>query len=173
MEETLFVSRTHPKVLLKIIVIQIFLFALHAGLIWLWHRYESWSEYRWVGYILHGVIIVVSLWYVVVPLLKWWNKKYTLTNKRVISEWGVLYKHSREIDLTRIASISEARGILDRLFGAGTLNFYDASAPAQPETSGAWNQAATDLGVKFNDIPKVKRVRQLIETAKYDAQHPE
>ena len=119
--------------------------------------------------IAHLIVLALEVWYVVVPVLRWWNTIYILTDRRVQSHWGILYKHSREIDLQRIASISEERGILDRIFGCGTLNFYDAAETAQPKKSGFWNKENSQRGVRFVDVPRIKEVRELVEKARYAA----
>lgn len=166
-EEILFTTRIHPKILFKPLVIQIGLIFLH----YLVFKYVSgdsgWGWFdRWGIITLHGIIVTLEVWYVVTPVLRWWNTIFTLTNVRVKAEWGVLYKQSREIDLDRISSISEERGILDRIFGCGSLNFYDAAADAQPRTSGVWNKPEGMSGVRFHDTPRVKLVRGLAEDAK-------
>lgn len=168
MEKTLYTSRTHPKMLLSALVIQILLLALHFAVWRIWPEDISWAWLdQWGSKIVHGIILALEVWFFVIPVIKWWNTKFTLTTERVRAEWGVLYKHSREISLDRISSISEERGIIDRLFGAGTLNFYDAAAGAQPQTSGAWNERENQYGVRFTDVPRVKQIRRLIEGARY------
>jgi hypothetical protein len=69
--------------------------------------------------------------------------------------------------------VSEERGIIDRFFGVGTLNFYDAAAGAQPETSGAWNEQTSSYGVRFRDVPRIRQVRKLIDEARYPSPDPE
>lgn len=160
-------TRTHPKILFKAFVIQIILIIFHVLAVIFWPEQIDWVfAEEWGPWITHGAIFTLELWYVAVPFLQWYNSKFIVTNDRVRSEWGVLYKHSREIKLHRIASISDERGILDRIFGAGTLNFYDAAAPAQPKTSGKWNKHAQNVGIQFKDVPNIKKVREVIEEAK-------
>lgn len=168
MEKILYSSRTHPKILAKAALIQLILVVLHVLVALYLPSDTGWQWFNsWGGLVLHLIIVGFEVWFFVVPVMKWWNDKFIVTSTRVRNEWGVLYKHSREIDLSRISSISEQRGILDRLFGAGTLNFYDAAAVAQPETSGPWNEKQADYGVRFRDVPRVKHVRQIIEQARY------
>lgn len=164
MSEVIYQSRTHPKILFKPALIQVGLFLLHVLTVKFWP--EQASDLKWKA-IVHGVIVLLEIYYVVVPILKWWNNIYVVTNEKVKNDWGVVYKNSREIALTRISSISEERGLLDRVFRAGTLNFYDAAAVAQPK-SAKWN-AKDNVGVQFSDVPKVKEVRSIIEEAKRNA----
>jgi len=159
--EILYKARTHPKILFKPLIIQLFLLALHF-LAFIFIK----TEITWVQPAVHGIILLLEVWYVVTPILQWWNNVFTITNDRVKNNWGVLYKHSREIRIDRIASISEERGILDRIFGCGTLNFYDAAAPAQPKTSGAWNKRDSNAGIQFKDVARIKHVREIIESTR-------
>lgn len=170
-ENVLYVARTHPKVLFRALLVQAALLALHIFLLNVWPASLGWDTAdKWGAPITHAFILGLEIWYVFIPTLQWWNSSFILTNKRVKNDWGVLYKQSREIDLARIASISEERGVLDRMFGCGTLNFYDAAAGSQPHTSGPWNRNRSEGGVRFHDVPKVKEVRAMVEKAKYSAQ---
>lgn len=170
MERTLYTARTHAKILLGALVIQILLLAVHFVVLRYWPHDTGWAWLdQWGEVVIHSIVIALEIWFFVIPVMKWWNTKFTLTTERVRSEWGVLYKHSREIRLDRISSISEERGIIDRIFGAGTLNFYDAAAVAQPKTSGAWNNPKSEYGIRFRDVPRVKQVRRLIEEARFSA----
>lgn len=168
-EEIILTSRTHFKALLPAIIIQIVLLGLHA-LVVLFFPEDLNNETlnTWAQPIVHLIIIVFELWYVIFPILRWWNETFTLTNYRVMNDWGVLSKHSREIDLTRIVSISVERSFVDRIFGCGSLNFYDAAAGSQPKTDGVWNKPSQRNfeGIKFNDVPNVKEFRKAVEKAR-------
>lgn len=155
---TLYKARTHPKMLFKPLIIQIFLLSLHV-LTFMFVKTQT----TWIQPSIHGAIIVLEVWFVVVPVLQWWNNVFTITEERVRNDWGVLYKHSREIKISRIASISEERGILDRIFGCGTLNFYDTAAAAQPKTSGSWNKREQHDGIQFRDVARIKQVREILD----------
>lgn len=164
MDNEIYVARTHIKFLFPALMIQILLLAVHV-LLWVYWPSNWFDEQTnfWVEVTLHVIVLLAEIYYVVIPILKWRNKKFIVTDRAIRSEWGVLYKHSREINLNRISSISEERGILDRIFGVGTLNFYDASSAAQPRTSGKWNKQDTNWGVQFRDVPDYRAVRELIE----------
>jgi len=163
-------ARTHPKALFKPTILLIGLVIILAIVTNWW---PSWGSEKINSYVFIGIILVwilVTSWYSIVPMLSWYASKFTLTNEKVKIEWGVLYKMSREIDLTRIASISEERGILDRIFGCGTLYFFDAAAGAQPEHTGSWNRKnSPHEGVRFSDVPRVRETKQLVEEARRNA----
>lgn len=171
-EQLLWKGRTHFKILFKPALIQLLLIVLHVLVAvyipratdWLW--WDNWGQLT-----LQSILLFLSLLYVIIPLLRWRNATFELTDKRVIKHWGILYRHSREIPLDRIASVSVERGILDRIFGCGTLNFQDNSSVVQ-ETRGSWNRARDNKnlqGVRFYDVPRVLEVKRLIDSSRYNA----
>lgn len=75
--------------------------------------YEDWMLYTAAG------VVVVLL--VVLPFLRWWARSYTVTTQRVLSRSGVLAVHRRELTHVRGYTIQMRRGIMQRMWGAGTL----------------------------------------------------
>jgi uncharacterized membrane protein YdbT with pleckstrin-like domain len=75
----------------------------------------------WVAFA--GVVLVFGVW----PTVAWWNRTYTLTNERLATRTGVLRRSGRDIPLTRINDVAFEQGIVDRMFGAGTLKVSAAS----------------------------------------------
>jgi uncharacterized membrane protein YdbT with pleckstrin-like domain len=75
----------------------------------------------WVAFA--GVVLVFGAW----PALAWRNRTYTLTNERLATRTGVLRRSGRDIPLTRVNDVAFEQGIVDRLFGAGTLRVSAAS----------------------------------------------
>jgi len=171
-EELLWSGRTHLKILFRPLMIQLLLLGLHVLVAVYIPRETSWPWWdSWGQLALQSTLGFLSLLYVVIPLLRWRNATFELTDKRVIKHWGVLYRHSTEIPLDRITSVSVERGILDRIFGCGTLNFQDASAAIQP-TRGSSNRSGDNRGiqgVRFYDVPRVLEVKGLIDSTRYNA----
>jgi uncharacterized membrane protein YdbT with pleckstrin-like domain len=75
----------------------------------------------WVAFA--GVVLLFGVW----PALAWWNRTYTLTNERLATRTGILRRSGRDIPLTRINDVAFEQGIVDRMFGAGTLKVSAAS----------------------------------------------
>lgn len=88
--------------------------------------------------------LVVLLWFVVGPLLRWLTTTYTFTNRRFIKRSGFIAKQGRTIPLNRISGVDFEIGVVDRIFGCGTLVVSDAS---------------TDGSVELHDIPRVEQVQ--------------
>ena len=59
--------------------------------------------------------------FVIVPFLFWLSRTYTITTRRVIVREGMGSRSRRELSHTRGYSIAVRRGILQRMWGAGTI----------------------------------------------------
>ncbi len=75
----------------------------------------------WVAFA--GVVLIFGVW----PALAWWNRSYTLTSERLATRTGILRRSGRDIPLNRINDVAFDQGILDRIFGCGTLRVSAAS----------------------------------------------
>lgn len=64
---------------------------------------------------------VIVLFLVVLPFLSWWSHVYTITTRRVMERAGVFGVRRRELSHVRGYAIQERRGLLQRMWGAGTL----------------------------------------------------
>ena len=79
------------------------------------------------------------MWFLVGPFLRWLTTTYTFTNRRFIKRSGFIAKEGRTIPLNRISGVDFEIGVIDRIFGCGTLVVSDAS---------------TDGRVELDDIPR-------------------
>ena len=87
--------------------------------------------------------LVLVLWWVVVPYLRWWTTTYTVTNRRLITRSGILNKTGTDLPLNRVNEVATERSLLDRMLGCGTLNI---------------STAAEDGMVVLSDVPDAERV---------------
>lgn len=90
------------------------------------------------------VALVALAWFLLGPLLKWWGTTYTFTDRRFLMRSGVISQSGRTIPINRISGVDFEIGVIDRLFGCGTLVVTDASA---------------DGRVLVHDIPRVEQVQ--------------
>lgn len=98
-----------------------------------------------VGTLAVWVIFAVGLVaFLVGPFLRWLTTTYTFTNRRFIKRSGFIAKEGRTIPLNRISGVDFEIGVIDRIFGCGTLVVSDAS---------------TDGSVELSDIPDVEKVQ--------------
>lgn len=101
-----------------------------------------------IGRLAFGVLfLLVLLWFVAGSLVEWWTTTYTFTNRRFIKRSGFISKEGRTIPLNRISGVDFNIGLIDRIFGCGTLVVSDAS---------------TDGSVELHDIPQVEKVQLLV-----------
>jgi uncharacterized membrane protein YdbT with pleckstrin-like domain len=75
----------------------------------------------WVAFA--AVVLIFGVW----PALEWWNRTYTLTNRRLATRRGIIRRSGRDIPLERINDVAFDQGLLDRMVGAGTLRVSAAS----------------------------------------------
>lgn len=94
-----------------------------------------------------GIALLAVLWLVVRPFLVWLSTSYTFTDRRFITRSGLVSHRGRTIPLNRISGVDYDIGIVDRVFGCGTLVVSDASEAGR---------------VELHDIPQVERVQMQV-----------
>lgn len=97
-------------------------------------------------WMLWGAAGLIVLLLVVVPYLRWLTHTYTITTRRVIEQSGLFGRRRTELGHARGYAISERRGPLQRLWGAGTLTL----------TSGV------DAPLRMTNIPAVRLVHEVL-----------
>lgn len=141
-------TRTHVKVLLGALAILLataFLVAFVAALV---NRNVQDDLLRTVlGAVTGLVAVLVLVRGVVRPFVRWYTTTYTFTNRRFIQRTGLIAKEGRTIPLNRISGVDFDIGVVDRLFGCGTLVVSDASEHGR---------------VPLHDIPRVEEVQRLV-----------
>jgi membrane protein YdbS with pleckstrin-like domain len=153
-EQTVMATRTHVKALLVPLIILLAVSAAGAflaGTVW---------DLQWGGRpILRWLIIVFSLLLIligsVIPFLRWYLWTYTLTNKRLVEQRGILTRSGRVIPLSRINDVAFEKNLNDRVLGSGTLIIHDASEQA---------------GLELRDIPRIEDMHRTV-TSLVDAAH--
>lgn len=152
-ERVIVSTRTHPKALIGPVLIAILVIAaaVVAGTF-----VVSGST---IGYAVVAVVAaVLILWLVVPPVLRWAATTYTFTDHRFIKRSGLIAKEGRTIPLNRISGVDFEIGVIDRIFGCGTLIVSDASTHGE---------------VELKDIPRVERVQLKVaeELARQGGRH--
>lgn len=97
------------------------------------------------------VLLVLFVWGSLLPFLRWFTWTYTLTNRRLIEQKGILTRSGRIIPLARINDVAYEKGVVDRMLRCGTLIIHDASQQS---------------GLRLHDIPRIedfhRRVSRLV-----------
>lgn len=147
-------TRTHVKALLVPFVLGLGLMLVagyYVGLV----GDSGGGNVRLVGLI---VLAVLFLWATVLPFLRWLTWTYTLTNRRLIEQKGILTRSGRIIPLARINDVSYEKGLLDRMLRCGTLIIHDASQQS---------------GLRLHDIPRIEDVHRQVSRLVLSSHAPE
>lgn len=136
-EHVVVTTRTHPKALILpglllvvVLALAVFVTSATANAVLFW--------------VVWALFLAAVLWFLAAPFLTWLTTTYTFTNRRFIKRSGFIAKEGRTIPLNRISGVDFEIGVIDRIFGCGTLVVSDAS---------------TDGRVELSDIPDVEQVQ--------------
>lgn len=103
------------------------------------------------------VVIVVAvgllIWATIIPWLRWVTWSYTLTDRRIIEQRGILTREGRVIPLTRVNDVSYEKHLTDRILRCGTLIVHDASEQA---------------GLRMHDIPQIEDFHRRVSRMLFD-----
>jgi uncharacterized membrane protein YdbT with pleckstrin-like domain len=94
-----------------------------------------------------GLAVLLLVWLVVVPLLRWKTTHYVVTTHRLLFREGILARRGRDLGLSRITDVSYTQSLWERIVSSGSLTI---------ETAG-------DSGpTVLHRIPDSDRVQQLL-----------
>jgi uncharacterized membrane protein YdbT with pleckstrin-like domain len=139
-EHVVLSTRTHVKALILPAVVLIVIAGL-AGYLSSLPDGDHAGTWRWVLWVITAVLLV---FFCVKPFLDWLFTTYTFTNRRLITRTGILTRRGHDIPMNRISDISYEKGLVDRIFGCGTLVVSDASETGR---------------VELKDIPDVEQAQ--------------
>ena len=143
-ERVLVSTRTHVKALFVPLLVLVLLVAAGVTALVL-------GPAGTAGTVVDGAVGVVALvvfvWWVLRPFVKWWTTTYTFTDRRFLTRTGFIATEGRTIPLNRISGVDFEIGLVDRLFGCGTLVVTDASVGGNE---------------RVHDIPDVEQVHLVV-----------
>jgi len=120
----------------------------------LWKGKPSYLYY--LAHFIFGVLLLpvfgIGLLFILFALLDRNTKVFTLTNRRVMSKAGIISRQVHEVGIKDVRNLNVKQGILERLFGLGTVEVGSAG------TAG--------IEVKFAGVSGPIRVRDLIRRQK-------
>jgi uncharacterized membrane protein YdbT with pleckstrin-like domain len=143
-EESVVVLHPHWKVLVRPIAVA---FLVVAALLVLEVIIPSSSAADIERLALLAVAIVLLMWWLMFPLLRWRTTTYELTTRRMRIRDGILARNGRDFPLSRIVNISYRTSLLDRMLGSGTVVL---------ETAGEHGDLTLD------EIPRVQQVQSML-----------
>jgi uncharacterized membrane protein YdbT with pleckstrin-like domain len=101
-------------------------------------------------WIIRGVLLLIPLGIIGWIRLDRSGRRYTITNKRVSVEFGIISKQSTELRIQDIRSINLTTSGVSGLVGIGRVEFSSA--------------ASDDADVVFWNVPGAEKVRDLVRT---------
>jgi membrane protein YdbS with pleckstrin-like domain len=104
----------------------------------------SWNMIAWIAIAVVALALIVWLFFI--PFLRWRTTHFIVTTDRVMAREGVVNRTGLDIPLSRINSVRFEHGLIDRVFGCGTLII----------------ESASDEPLDFDDIPQVEKVHSLL-----------
>ena len=140
-------TRTHARALIGPVLL---LLVTAFVVAYIGSRVTDWGEgdtRTVLGSVLGVLAAVIVLWWVVRPFVNWFTTSYTFTNRRFIHRTGFIAKEGRTIPLNRISGVDFEIGVVDRLFGCGTLVVSDASEQGR---------------VELHDVPRVEETQMKV-----------
>jgi uncharacterized membrane protein YdbT with pleckstrin-like domain len=151
-EHVVLSTRTHVKVLLLPAVVLIVVAGL-AGYLSSLPDGDQAGVWRLVIWVVTALVLV---WFRIKPFLDWLTTTYTFTNRRLITRTGLLTRRGHDIPMNRISDIEYEKGLVDRLFGCGTLIVSDASEEGR---------------VQLHDIPRVEQAQLRVSDQLFHGAH--
>ena len=148
-EQTIATTRTHVKRLFIPFLILIIVAGIGGFLV---HQV---SDKHWAVWTVVAIGAVLILWGSVLPWFRWFTWTYTLTNKRIVEQKGILTRTGRVIPLSRINDVAFEKNLNDRILGCGTLIIHDASEQA---------------GLELKDIPHIEAFHRTVTNLVFEKQ---
>jgi uncharacterized membrane protein YdbT with pleckstrin-like domain len=123
-EELIYLTRQHWTQLVGEFVALCITWAVAGGLVWV---LPGGHTGRIGDYVVLGAAVIASLWFWLIPLLKWRAEIYALTTRRIHMRSGFLNKTGRSIPLIRVNDISFDSSLWERIVRCGTLKIESGS----------------------------------------------
>lgn len=142
-------TRTHVKALLVPALVLIVIAAV-AGFL---SSLPSGGARTFLQIVIWALALAAIVWLVVRPFFRWLTSTYVVTNRRLMTQTGILAKKGHNIGLNRINDVTYEFGIVDRMLGCGTLVF----------------SVASEGRVTLHDIPNVAQVHLTINDHLHDS----
>ncbi|MFG2088532.1 MULTISPECIES: PH domain-containing protein [unclassified Spirillospora] len=124
-ESLVHATRQHWTELIGEFVILCLVWIVAGALLWVVPSGEDWG--RIADYVVLGVAAILSLWFWLIPLLRWRGTIYIVTTRRIYKRSGFLTKTGHSIPLIRVNDVSFRVTLWERIWRYGTLDIQSAS----------------------------------------------
>jgi uncharacterized membrane protein YdbT with pleckstrin-like domain len=149
-EKVLVSMRQHPKALFPAVFALVLLLAVGVAV-------QTLIDQETVSLVVWVIVALGIVWWVIRPFLLWLTSVHAVTDRRIITRWGIVTRRGHDIPLKRVSDMSIEINLIDRPFGCGTLIITNAS---------------TDGEVHLHDIPRVEQTKLLIHNLVNNVQEP-
>ena len=99
--------------------------------------------------ILHWIILaaalVILVWFVLIPFMRWITTQYVFTDRRIIIRRGLLTKQGRDVPLAKVNNVSFEQRFIGRMLNYGELQVESANA---------------DGSLYIQDVPNVEEIQR-------------
>ncbi|WP_037336249.1 PH domain-containing protein [Saccharomonospora piscinae] len=141
------VAHKHPHFKMLIFPVFALVVAVAAGIVaglWAAGLEPPWDTVGPIAATAAAGLLVI--WLFLTPFVRWRTTHFVVTTDRVIVREGVIKRTGIDIPMGRIHSVRFEHGLVDRIFGCGTLII----------------ESASDEPLTFDDIPQVERMHTYI-----------
>ena len=100
----------------------------------------------WLRLAVAAVAVLLVLRFIVWPFLSWLTTSYIVTDRRIITRYGVISRTGRDMPISRINDVTFSHGgLLERVLKCGTLVIESAGERGQ---------------LRMRDVPHVEEVQR-------------
>ena len=138
-----FEMRPHWRALiLPVLTLIVDVFLLVLLYMWSLSLGDTWSWLRWV---IIALAVIILIWRVIIPFMKWFSTQYVFTDRRVIVRSGVIAKHGRDMPLSKVNNVTFDISVFGRMLNYGELHVQSAGENA---------------GLDIVDVPDVEQIQR-------------
>jgi uncharacterized membrane protein YdbT with pleckstrin-like domain len=91
------------------------------------------------------LVVVILVWFTLIPFLRWVTTQYVFTNRRVIIRRGLLTKQGRDMPLSKVNNVTFEVTFLGRILNFGRLIIQSAGE---------------DSDLDIEDVPNVEVIQR-------------
>ncbi len=104
-----------------------------------------WAPWEWLRWVIIGLAVIILVWRVITPFMRWISTQYVFTDRRVIVRDGVIAKHGRDMPLSKVNNVTFDVSMLGRVLNYGELHIQSAGENA---------------GLDIIDVPNVEQIQR-------------
>lgn len=104
-----------------------------------------WAPWDWLRWVIIGLGVIIVVWGVITPFMRWFSTEYVFTDRRVIVRDGVIAKHGRDMPLSKVNNVTFDVSVFGRMLNYGELHIQSAGE---------------NSGLDILDVPNVEQIQR-------------